>query len=436
MSALPASFSLLPVPLLCAASLLGGTQDEWAPGELEETLSEVRAGIEAIRGKPFRSEVKIELIDESSFLRLTETRLSAWLAPSNVTGAETTAKLLGMIPGDMDLMAVLRDVVRQSIGGFYDAADETLYIVDSLTGGLAKLVLAHELTHALDDQYHDLDGTEAQFERNSDRALAHQAVVEGSGRALQMRWMMQNIRNLSLKEILRAQANLNRETLETSPHFVWAPLFAMTYRGESFLRRTNAMRIAAGSVRMEDIERAFTELPRSTEQILHPVKYWKSDRQDEPRSVHCSSADVPAGWEAVYEDTLGELYLAICTIPLEARAAGHDPQFAQRYTNDAAKGWGGDRFVLLESEGRFVLRLYTCWDTVEDALEFRDALDSMQAGIAAMIGRMPGVEQDEVGIDVRAGAGDVVFVTAWSGLAPEAARAVAESVHFAEDESE
>jgi len=406
------------------------TQDIWDAGEVDRVARDVRAGLVGLRGRTSRVPFTVVVGAAPGLGAVAEQRLVSWLPPERAESVEMSAKLLGMLPGDMDLRGVLRDIITNQVGGFYDASSETFYIQSTLTGGFARLVMAHEFTHALDHQYFDLDrGGE---DVDTDQGLVQRALLEGSGQALMNQWMLRNIRSLSIKEILHAQADLNTAAFDNAPPFVWVPLLAAVAGGQSFLRRSTAIPITPGAVRMADIERAFNEPPRSSEQILHPVKYWKSSRSDEPREVTCS-VELEDGWRIVSEDTLGELYLALCTMPLAERSNLDRQSLRMRqFTNDAARGWGGDRSVLLERDGSYVLEFFSCWDSEADAQEFHDALVAVSADIEAELARYEGADVSKLGFSVRTSGVDRVHATAWLGLDADVAARIARGVTFEE----
>jgi hypothetical protein len=174
------------------------------------------------------------------------------------------------------------------------------------------------------------------------------------------------------------------------------------------------MNVAMKAAKMEDIRQAFEHPPRSAEQILHPEKYWDAKAIDEPRAVAIDSSKLAAGWKVLGEDTLGELFLALVTTPVDKRAKfdAKNPLsvLGIQYTNKAAEGWGGDRALLLEKGDARALWLVTVWDTPEDAQEFRDAAAAQfQETSDAKSGFHHRVD--------RTGDSDVVVVVAYSGMA-------------------
>jgi hypothetical protein len=142
-------------------------------------------------------------------------------------------------------------------------------------------------------------------------------------------------------------------------------------QGQSFL--------AAGHAEDDTVRWAFEDPPRSSEQILHPEKYWTEER-DEPLEVAFDFTLPPEGWTVLGEDTMGELVLSVATTPFDERK-GLDVRDAAafaalRYTNDAASGWGGDRLVLMGRGEERRLQLVTVWDSEGDAREFAVAVEA------------------------------------------------------------
>jgi len=132
------------------------------------------------------------------------------------------------------------------------------------------------------------------------------------------------------------------------------------------------------------VDQVWGRPPESTEQILHPEKYWRHAPPDD------LSSRLPAelgggGWRAAFRDTLGELGVRVF---LERVVGEHR---AAR----AAAGWSGDRVALYRdasageagSDRELVIWL-TTWDDVTDADDFAE-----QA--AAVVGALAGAPLDE-----------------------------------------
>jgi hypothetical protein len=115
----------------------------------------------------------------------------------------------------------------------------------------------------------------------------------------------------------------------------------------------------------EAVNRAYQNPPRSTEEILHPEKYFAGD--DPPRLPDLSDLAV-GGHQPVYQDTLGEFGIRILLLGADRKKA------ARR-----AAGWGGDRAMVFERKegGGLLLVWVTDWDTPADAAEFMDGMEEL-----------------------------------------------------------
>ena len=161
------------------------------------------------------------------------------------------------------------------------------------------------------------------------------------------------------------------EKLKAAPQFVQRSLVGAYLLGQTFLLQGNASAVLTG-IRAQDLDRAFRSPPESSEQILHPEKYWDNSRRDPPRKVTLPdlSSVLGRGWSLQTTGVLGELTLAIVAgaDPIDVTLTG-----VGQWTNDAAAGWGGDLWHLYEDGERSVALLGTLWDSEEDAVEFEES---------------------------------------------------------------
>lgn len=365
------------------------TQAQWSQTELEDVSAEVRGQVEDLRGLKFKQPVAVKLTDKEGFTGYLVQHEADEGELETMHRDESVAKLLGLLPADMDYEKKMTDLLREQVGGFYDPSTKTFYLMDTCTGGLARIILAHELTHALDDQYFDLDAHQKECGHDSDCEFAFRAVAEGSATQLMTQWAVHHASELSRSDMEEA-GKMGAAELADAPPFLWKPLIAAYLRGQAFLDAARkSLSKDERSERDAGVRRAFTRMPRSSEQVLHPPKYWDETKRDEPMSVAIDTSHLPQGWKVAGEDTLGELTLALLTTPLKERK-GLDVgdtfgMLAIKYTNKAAEGWGGDRLVLLARGDDRVLDLVTAWDTQKDADEFAAALGA-DPGVIPVLG--------------------------------------------------
>jgi hypothetical protein len=229
-------------------------------------------------------------------------------------------------------------------------------------------------------------------------------------------WMKAHPGEWKMEDLMGAQSLTGG--LEDAPAAVWKPLLASYWLGGAFLSKTDKWRsiqMTMAAPEVSNVAAAFRNPPRSTEQLLHPEKYWDKDSLDEPIAITFEVKELPDGWASAAEDTLGELFLALVATPAEVRESINleSPQamLSMEFTNEAARGWGGDRMLLLESETGSIVHLVTAWDTSRDAAEFASAMESVRADIAKS--KEKGL--DGGGLQIKRD-GDVVSVTSFSGV--------------------
>jgi len=260
-------------------------------------------------------------------------------------------------------------------------------VLDDVPDGLVKVVVAHELTHALEDQHHDLDARiEAELD-DDDRLAALTAVHEGSATLLMNAYMVQALAagDIDATELAESQAGLvGVGGFAELPDVLRRQMVAPYLLGAAFLARGQASHAVLAAYPAADVDRAYSDPPRSSEQILHPERYWDPERRDEPIAVEPGQAgrELGSGFTRAATGTLGELTLGTLVGAPTPAVDGSDPNvvFAAAWTNAAATGWGGDRWELWTRGDRAAVLLATVWDTERDAEEFAAALPERERG--------------------------------------------------------
>jgi hypothetical protein len=322
--------------------------------EVTAMVRSVSTRVESLRGAKFETAVPVRVVDQDTAMKHILARFAKFLPPSEMKNQETVFQSLGLLPSGYDLQASLMAILHEQVGGFYDPDSKTFFVLSQMPRAGASVIIAHELTHALDDARFGLDAALAKARGDSDRSTAIGSVVEGSGTMIMTEFLVQGMREGSITQdalVAFAESESGKaEKLKAAPPIVSASLIAPYVLGQSFLLKGDVSRIATvePAALAADDDRAFRDMPVSTEQILHPEKYWDAARQDLPRHVVMPdfSKTIGKGWKLVSSDTLGELGLAIL-----AGSKGVDPADPQAgvpsaWTNAAAAGWGGDRWQL------------------------------------------------------------------------------------------
>jgi hypothetical protein len=257
---------------------------------------------------------------------------------------ETVYELLGLIEPGADLRELTGDLFGEGVAGYYDPRDGRLRVVEgpgTVTRVLEEMILAHELTHALEDQRFGLESTPA----TDDRTLARSALYEGSATALMYAYVGEHF---STEETLGGLLSSAFEDTGDLPPFIQAQVLFAYLGGEAFVREL----LQRGGWGLVDT--AFeVRKPSSTEQIMHPGAYFEAD---EPKPVRIRAA-LP-GWKRAQAGTWGELQT-------RELLGG---------SSRAAAGWGGDRYELWRRGEDAALIMRWRWDTPRDEAEFEARL--------------------------------------------------------------
>jgi hypothetical protein len=271
---------------------------------------------------------------------------------------------LGLLPAGTDLREVSASVFGEQVAGYYDPRTGRLRLVEGAGGDNAvmdEVTLAHELTHALEDQRFDLDVERT--EASDDGALAYTALVEGTATALMLEYLGRHFSGDDALGGLLASAFAGGGDTSGIPPFVLASLVFPYERGQQFvahLHRRAGRRWTLVDLALE------ARPPVSTEQILHPEKWIRVEVPRRVRPLH-AGAILGDGWKRLAGGSFGEFQ----TAQLLARGSGD--------ASRAAAGWGGDRYELWRHAGDDAVVLRWRWDTARDAEEFLPALRSAVA---------------------------------------------------------
>ena len=176
--------------LVCLAfALPADARQQSAPTDLpHNTADQVATDVEKLRGWTFKRPVRKERTTVAEAKRYFERRIDVQLPPPRRALMEAFLRTAGLIPAGADLRASLATVLEQQVAGYYDPATGTLHLVDradDMPAFMQRTVLAHELTHALDDQYlglGDLDKPDPQSTEDAD--IVKGSLAEGSATAL------------------------------------------------------------------------------------------------------------------------------------------------------------------------------------------------------------------------------------------------------------
>ncbi|HZI62468.1 MAG TPA: hypothetical protein VFD62_17260 [Pyrinomonadaceae bacterium] len=301
-------------------------------------LREVKSGAQS------RSEIEQVIIKN----------LDADTTPAEMYAAEIVLKAFGLAPLDFAYRSFLIKLLSEQVAGYYDPKARQFYLADWIELDGQKPVMAHELTHALQDQHFNLRRFEKWPDGDSDAELAARALIEGDATLAMTHYLTRH--PMVALAFMRSSQDTPSEQFEKAPRAVRESLMFPYAEGSNWAAEVHDR----GGWDM--VSKAFTKLPQSTEQILHPEKYFAYEPPVKVTLPDFRRALGPR-WKRIDNDVSGEwgYYLVLDEYLKDAK-----------WSKKAAAGWGGDRFVIYEGprkSGVFLAQL-TVWDTAADAEEF------------------------------------------------------------------
>jgi len=239
------------------------------------------------------------------------------------------------------------DLMTEQIAGLYDPKSQEFYIADWIPMVDQKIVMSHELTHALEDQYFHIEQWSKAVHENGDATLARDAVLEGSATAAMVDYMLRDT-GYSLKNLPDVDPSKFMGDMAGSPKLQQAPPFIKDTLLFPYLSGLTFTAAALKTSGWSSLPSLFSNPPLSTHQILHPALY-KSGKA--PRTVTVPSFDKSLGpdWEKLEDDTLGEFgWREVLKQFIDAKSAVA-----------LAEAWEGDHYIVYEHKQSKKLLLAT-----------------------------------------------------------------------------
>ncbi len=332
-----------------------------------------------LRGLRVRKSVPCKLQDRAQVERYLRETLRTKVPTERMENEGRAFKLLGLIPKDYHYMEGLISLYTSQLGGYYDP-DKDYYAMAAWMPSMMQMPIAvHELTHALQDQHYDLSSLTDVTHETSDALMARSGLIEGDATAVMLDYARSLSGQRSIGDDENVSAfmvqNLTGAMLSSAMHEAPPALQAiLIFPYMSGLHFAHSLLKKGGYSR---IDQAFRNLPRSTEEILHPEQYLNGKRTSETLEAITPEGIALRAPTPVFADTLGEFVISTLL-------GGWIPTLR---ASSAAAGWGGDRVALYEKEsGGQILTWNTKWDSAKDADEF---LASLTEGYRKRFGASP-----------------------------------------------
>jgi hypothetical protein len=249
--------------LLLAAPASAGTGSE---------LRAVIARTEQLRGLKTIHPLAVSALEAAGLRRLVVRELARERHARTDAAWDDALHLLGVLKRGESLEQVERSELIGQVAGLYVPQSGRLYVLAS-GGSAPRSVIAHEVTHALQDaHFHLTRGAFAPHARDHDGELAALALVEGDATDVQSRYVATLSPGDLISELARTLGSIPSHPGGRSVPYLQRELVYPYTAGQEFVR---ALR-ARGGQRL--LDQAFRHPPRTTAAVLDPARYLAGDR--------------------------------------------------------------------------------------------------------------------------------------------------------------
>jgi hypothetical protein len=374
---------------------------------LLKEASDIAGEVAEIRGLSLEREIDKGIRNREQLRKVLIDRLAEEVTDADVENEGKVFKKLGLMPADLDYKQTLLDVLTEQIAGFYDQNAKELYIMQGIPLELQRPAMAHEIFHAIQDQHFDIKRMVEPInsKENGDFALARSALLEGDASLVMIDFSLyeegvlprEDVRSVveipmmakMLSALTRSDigalqqmipqgadaagpvdpAQLSDSALTDAPRMVRKLLVFPYFGGMRFVIGVRTGRS------WQHVNQVYENPPLSTEQILHPERYYAGDQ---PVQLDFNAAPTLPDDALIYDSVLGEYQMRLI---LEEHLVERDEvskDQEQQIVDKALEGWDGDRLRAYELDaGGVLISHLSVWDTFEDSNEYFTALVEM-----------------------------------------------------------
>jgi hypothetical protein len=222
---------------------------------------------------------------------------------------------------------------------------------------VGEMLLAHELTHALQDQHFHIEQMIDQVKDNDDRDLALKAVAEGDATISGYGYMLGNLDSTSLSSIVGRMDDLPRAFAAQSagvPSGLSAPMIFQYADGVRFV--SEAYRRGGWAA----VDAIYADPPRATLQILQPELYYEHRTQLVDIDLN-GYQNVLKDWSKADDDTYGAMLIKLI---IQRNLGASVPESA------LAERWTGDRMIVLQKDQALTILWIVAFRNEDTAAQF------------------------------------------------------------------
>ncbi len=360
------------IPIAVAAALVAGLAWTWpafSQASAAESQKALFAQADAIleqmsrlTGLKILAPVKKEIVDRAQVRQYLIQNFHHDFTPRELQDQEDELQAFGLISQDFHLESFLIKFYTEQAAGFYDPRSKTMFIANWVGPDIQKMVLAHELTHALQDQHFDLEKYLHAVRDNDDAMAARDAVVEGEATATMVQQDLGPVDLASLPSLVPLMEPLLKQQVGQFPVFSSSPYFFRFEAMFPYIQGLGFIQANLAGGGWPHLNALFTNPPAETREIFDPEVYLKARPLPNVSLPRPRALKHARGLRWIVSGTLGEL--------------GYDAMVGQLLSPAKAKtiapAWRADRYLLYQNTRtrNFTLIGRTLWASPESALAF------------------------------------------------------------------
>lgn len=313
-------------------------QPKTGNAEFAATANDVLQSVSQITGLSLLAPVKKTLRSREEIRAYVLREMDDEKNPAERYAAARSAEAFGLIPKGFPLDNFMVELLTEQIAGLYDPKAQEFYIADWIPLDDQRMVMAHELTHALQDQHFQIEAWVKAARPNDDAELARESVLEGSAMAAMIDYLLKGTGH-SVGDLPAIDPALFTGDMSKSPKLQEAPQFlkdAMIFPYLSGLSFSVAILKPAGWSAVSDV---FAKPPVSTQQIMHPA-FYKSGKVAAPVELPALEKLLGSNWRKLDENAMGEFGWKEVLKQFLGEENG----------KSIASAWDGDRYAIYEQK--------------------------------------------------------------------------------------
>lgn len=334
--------------------------------------------IQIVRGLHLNNPVGFALTTPDALARMLSTPQPGQPSDEEIAALGAAGGMLGLYPKGVDLKAESVKTLKTQLVAFYDFRTKKMMVIDNTAVTAAEdaleregqrdyigyLILAHEFTHALQDQNFGLGDRLMAIQGNGDRALALRSVAEGDATLAGWGYVTGGMEGSTVTTL---GSRLDDAIKGFSMHQPDLALAAYEYFNFPY---SEGLRFVGEAYRRGGwaaVDALYRDPPTSTQQIIDPSLYF--DHPSAPAEVTLGGYEgILAGWSVAERDVWGELGLQV----ILQRNFGMNASVVA-----LARRWAGDGVVVMRKGAAYTVLWLVVFRDDDTARQFARAYRSM-----------------------------------------------------------